>query len=127
MLFPLLQVREVQLNGFFMPPQTAGEQHSQKSAVTFALQSLTIGRLPEGFALFGCQPVSQAYTDFLDALHSPDTGGKVRAEKTAIGGLVCESANGTKAQIDSSRCELPGLQVRAIADDNGSAERQSRL
>ena len=94
-LFSLLQVGEVQLNGF-MPPQAAGEQHSQKGAVPFALQSLRIGRLPEGFALFGCQPVSQAHSQFLDALHSPDTGGKVGAQKTAIGGFVSEPSHGTR-------------------------------
>jgi hypothetical protein len=122
MLFPLLQMGEAQLHGF-VPPQAAGEQHSQKGAVPFALQSVRIGRLPKGFALFGCQPVSQAHSEFLDALHSPDTSGKIRAKKTAIGGFVCESAHGTKAQIHGSRCELPGLEVHAIADDNGSAER----
>jgi hypothetical protein len=36
MLFSLLQVGEIQLHDF-MPPQTAGDQHSQKGTVSFAL------------------------------------------------------------------------------------------
>jgi len=52
MLFSLLQVGEVQLYGF-MTPQTTGEQYSQKGTVPFALESLGIGTLPKGFALFG--------------------------------------------------------------------------
>jgi hypothetical protein len=51
MLFSLLKVREVQLHSV-MPPQTTGEQHSQKSPVTFALPSLGIGSSPKCFALF---------------------------------------------------------------------------
>jgi hypothetical protein len=51
-LFSLLKVGEVQINGF-VPPQAAGEQHRQEGSVTLALQSLSIGRLPETLALFG--------------------------------------------------------------------------
>ena len=51
-LFSLLQMREVQFDGF-MPPQAAGEQHRQKCAVTFALPSLDIRGLPQRLALFG--------------------------------------------------------------------------
>ena len=74
----------------FMPLQTASEQHSQKGKVPVALQSLGIGTLPDGFALFGRQPVSQSHSEFLDAFHSPDTGGEIRAKETAIGGIVSE-------------------------------------
>jgi hypothetical protein len=96
MLFSLLQVREVQLHGF-MPPQTAGKQHREKGMVPFALQPLGIGTLPEGFALFGRQPVSQSHSEFSDAFHSPDTGCQIRAKKTAIGGLVCQPPHGPEA------------------------------
>jgi len=48
----LLQMGEIQLNRF-MPPQATSEQYSQKSSVTFTLQSLGVGRLPKRFALFG--------------------------------------------------------------------------
>jgi len=95
-LFSLLQVGEVQLHGF-MTPQTAGEQHSQKGTVSFALQSLGIGTLPEGFALFGRQPVAQSHSEFLDALNSPNTGGEIRTQQTAIGGLVCQPPHGPEA------------------------------
>ena len=96
MLFSLLQVGEIQLHGF-MTPQTAGEQHSQKGAVPFALQSLGIGTLPEGLALLGRQPVSQSHSEFLDAFHSPDTGGEIRAKEAAIGGFVSEPRYGPEA------------------------------
>jgi hypothetical protein len=96
MLFSLLQVGEVQLHGF-MTPQTAGEQDSQKGTVPFALQSLGVRTLPEDFALFGRQPISQSHSGFLDALHSPDTGSEIRAKKTAIGGLVCQPSHGPEA------------------------------
>jgi len=122
MLFSLLQVREVQLHGF-MPPQTACEQHGQKGTIPFALESLGVGTLPKGFALFGRQPIPQSHSEFLDALHSPNTGGEISAKKTAIAGLVCQPPHGPEAQIDGSRCKLPRLQVHPIADDNGSAER----
>ena len=93
--FSLLQVGEGQLNGF-MAPQPASQQHSQKSAVPFALQSLRIGRLPEGFALFDRQPVAQTHSEFLNAFHSPNTGGEIGTEETAIGGFVGEPPNGSK-------------------------------
>jgi hypothetical protein len=96
MLFSLLQVGEVQFHGF-MPPQAAGEQNSQKGAVPFALQSLGIGTLPQDFALFGRQPISQSHSEFLDAPHSPDTGGEIRAKKAAICGLVCQPPHGPEA------------------------------
>ena len=96
MLFSLLQVGEIQLNSF-MTPQTAGEQHSQKGTVPLALQSLGIRTLPEDFALFGRQPISQSHSEFFDAFHSPNTGGEIRAKKTAIGGLVCQPPHRSEA------------------------------
>jgi hypothetical protein len=95
-LFSLLHVREVQLH-CFMPPQTAGEQYSQEGTVPFALQSLGIWTLPEGFALLCRQPVSQSHSEFFDAVHSPDTGGEIRAEETAIGGFVSEPSHRPEA------------------------------
>jgi hypothetical protein len=49
-LFSLLQMREVQLY-CFMPSQATGEQDSQKSAVPFALESLSIGASTRRFTL----------------------------------------------------------------------------
>ena len=80
---------EVQLNSF-MPPQATDEQYSQKSSVTFTLQSLGVGRLPKRFA------------EFLDALDAPDADGTVWTQKTAIGSFVREPPHGSAAQIDSS-------------------------
>ncbi len=77
-LFALLEVGEVQLNGF-MALHAAGGQHSQKRTVPLALHSLCIWTLPEYFTLFGRQPIpSQSHSGLLDALQPPDTGGKIR-------------------------------------------------
>jgi hypothetical protein len=43
-----------------------------------------------------CQPVSQSHSELLDAFHSPDTGGEIRAEETAIGGFVSQPPHGPK-------------------------------
>jgi hypothetical protein len=70
---------------------------------------------------------AQAHTEFLDTFHAPDTGGEISAQETAIGGCVCQPPHRTEAQIDDSRYKLPGFQVHTIPEDNGLAERKSRL
>ena len=80
-----------------MPPSSACEQEYQQSPVTFFSQSLVIGRLPKGMALFCRKPIPQAYTQLVDAFDPANTGSRVRAEQAAIRGFVRESAHRTEA------------------------------
>ena len=95
MLFSLLKVREVQLNGF-MPPQAAREQQCEQCSVTFSFQSLMIGGLPKCLALLRSQPIAEAHSQFLHPFDTANTSRQIGAEQTAVGGLVCQPAHGTE-------------------------------
>src|ERR1700676_5417629 len=58
MPFALLQVAEIQL-GELMLTKPAGQELCQQRPITFAFQSLAVGRLPKCLRLFGGQPVAE--------------------------------------------------------------------
>ena len=60
-------------------------------------------------------------------MHPTNTGSQIGAEKTAVGRFVGEPAHGAKTQVDSAGRELTGFEMRAIAQDDGSIEGQTRL
>jgi hypothetical protein len=64
---------------------------------------------------------------FFTPFDATNTGSQIGAEKTAVGGFVGEPAHGAEAQIDGSGGELPGLQMRAIAQDHDPVEGQARF
>src|SRR5215469_4462187 len=84
-----------------------------------------IGRRPKRMALLCRQPVPETHAQLLDALHSANASSQVGTEQTAIGSFVCQSAYGAKTQIDCARRELAGFEMRPIAQDDYSVERQA--
>ena len=53
--------------------------------------------------------------------------GHVRAEQTAVGRLIAEPPYCSKAEVDRSGCQFPGLKVDAVAKHHCPIERQSGL
>ena len=71
MFLALLNMAEVQVN-CFVAPYATGKQNGQKGSITFSLQALAIWSLPQPLRLFGSEPVSQPYADFLNTPNSSD-------------------------------------------------------
>src|SRR5262249_54373411 len=53
--------------------------------------------------------------------------GQVRAKESAVGSLVGEAPDCAQTEIDGARRQMPRLQVDAISEDDGLAEREPRL
>ena len=120
-VFPLLYVAEIRAHGP-VPPKAASEQDRQERPVTFALQKLTVGRVPEPLGLFWREPIPEPYADLLDTLPASHAGDEVGALETAVGSLVSEAAHGAEAEIGGARRQMPGFEVYAIPEDDGLAE-----
>lgn len=76
--FTLLNMAEIQIN-CCVAPYATGKQNSQKRSITFFLRALAIGSLPQRLRLFGGEPVSYPYTDFLNASNPADPCSQIRA------------------------------------------------
>lgn len=98
-LIPPLKVTNIN-RGQLRPSEATPQQDGNHRIVTLAAQASAIKYPQKRFPL-GCgKPVSDPDATFLCAFDSPDTGSKVRAQKSGIGGLIGEAANGGEAQID---------------------------
>jgi hypothetical protein len=82
-------------------PKPASEEHCHYRVVALAAQIPLPEYCQEPPALFGSQPVANPHSMFLNTLDPSDPGCEIWAQEPAIGGLVCKSANGRQAQIDS--------------------------
>ena len=77
--------------------------------------------------LLGGQPVAKPYSQFLDALDSPDPSSQVCAEKPAVRRVVSKTAHGSETKVDRTGSEIAGFQMHPVPKDNGFAKRQPRL
>src|ERR1035437_936489 len=118
----LLEVVDRQL-GHFVTPKPTSKQEGQECSVTFALEPRNVRSLPERGSLFGRQPIAQPDAQLLYALHAPDSGRQVGAEKAAVCGFVCQTANRPEAEIDRSGRQVSRLQMHSVPEDHGFAER----
>jgi hypothetical protein len=50
--------------------------------------------------LFGSQPVPQANAKFPNAFDPANASGKVSAQKSTVGGFVCETADSIELEVD---------------------------
>jgi hypothetical protein len=75
---PLLDVTEIQIDRF-VPPKSAGEQDCQECAITFALQLLRVGRIPEPLRLFRRQPIAEPDADLLHSFDASYASSEIRA------------------------------------------------
>ena len=73
------------------------------------------------------QPVPEPHAQLFHPFYPANASRQVGAEKTAVGRFICESAHSPKTQIDCAGCELPGFQMKAIAQDHCPVERQARF
>jgi hypothetical protein len=68
-VLPLLQVRDVQLNGL-VPPQTAGDKYGQQGHVSFTFHRLGIWSFKQCHSLIRQEPIPESNTDLLDTFHA---------------------------------------------------------
>jgi hypothetical protein len=108
MPFPLLEVTEGQ-PGEFVATKSARAQEGEQGPITFALDLLPVGCLPEFLPLLGAQPVAKPDAQLLDALDPPYSGGQVGAEQPAVCRLVRKTAQRSEAP------RISRLRGRAIA------------
>jgi hypothetical protein len=116
---PEIQIRQL------TPTKPASEQNGKDCTVSLALERIWIRRLPEAASSFRREPVSESHAQFLDALHTSDTGGQFGAKQASIGGLVSKTPNSSESPVDCSRRELPVLKVDSVPGDNSLVEGQS--
>ena len=108
-----------------MSSQSTREQQCKQRSVAYAFEALAIRCSPERLRLFRSQPVPEAYAQLSHAFNAADTGCQVGTKKTTIGCFTGETAHRTEAEVNRPRSELSGLQMRAIAQDDRSVQRQS--
>jgi hypothetical protein len=70
MLFALLEAFRGQL-GYLCPSETASQQNSNHSVVTFAAQAGLVKHVEETLALFRSQPVAYPHTMLFHSLNPP--------------------------------------------------------
>jgi hypothetical protein len=76
MLFSLLEAFQGQL-GYLCPSQTASQQNSNHSLVTFAAQAGLIKHGGETLTLFRSQPVADPHTMLFHSLNPPDSSRQI--------------------------------------------------
>ena len=110
MPFALLKVAHGQA-GELVPTESTGEKQGKQRSITFALDLLLTGCLPERLPLFGRQPVAEPNAQLFYALDTPYASRQVGSQEAAIGRLICEPADGPETKVDGSRSEIPVLDV----------------
>src|ERR1019366_4290033 len=110
MLLSLLQMLHRQVNQF-RPPQTATEQQCQHRKISLAPDRACSRNAEKRFSLSCGQPVSEPDSKFLGSLHSPNAGGKFRAEQTTISRFVCEATNRRQSHIDRGGRQVASFEL----------------
>ena len=104
-VLPPLKVRDIQFRRFF-PAQPASQEDSKQSSISFALERVRVGNMPERSCPVGGEPIAKANAEVLRAFHTADASSETRTEQTGIRGLVCEAPDGRKPAIDRARRKL---------------------
>jgi hypothetical protein len=58
---------------------------------------------------------------------SANVGCQIGTQETAIGRFVCKTSYCAKTEVDCTRCQLPGFEMRAIAHNDCPIESQARF
>jgi hypothetical protein len=103
--------------------QPATQQDPEQRSISFALECIRVGYLPEYFCLLCGKPVTQTSTEVFRPCDSSDTGGKVGAEQARISGFIGEASHGRESPIDRARRKLARFQVNSITGDDSLVER----
>ena len=104
-VLPPLKVRDIQFRRFF-PAQPASQEDSKQSSISFALERVRVGHMPERSCLVGGEPIAKANAEVLRAFHTADASSEIRTEQTGVRGLVCEAPDGRKPATDRVRRRL---------------------
>src|SRR5258708_1981239 len=64
--------------------QPASKQDRKDCSVSLALQRIRVRRLPQPASLFSSRPVSEPYTQSLDAFHTANAGGQLGTEQASV-------------------------------------------
>jgi hypothetical protein len=78
-------------------------------------------------ALFGGQPVSQAYAQVPYPFDAADAGREIGAQQATIGRLVCQTSYRAQTKIHSAGSQLAQLQETPVTHHNGPVESQTRF
>ena len=77
-ILPPLEMSNVEFCRLF-PPQPATQEEAEKSPVSFALESIRVGHLPERSCLVGSEPITQTNSEVLRPFDPPDTGSEIQS------------------------------------------------
>jgi hypothetical protein len=113
--------------GKFRSSQTTTKEHGQHRIVPFGTKRFAPCSPQYGRALILSEPIPRALAQLLYAFHPCNTGGKVRAKKTGIGGLMRQPAHGCEMLVDGVSCQGTRFHVDTITNYNNAIERQPRL
>ena len=82
-----LEVGYIKLCGFSAAQPTTQQDREYRS-ISFALERVAIGRLPQGPGLLGGKPVAEANAYVFGTLHATNSGSQFRAEQAGISSFV---------------------------------------
>ena len=122
MFLLLLQMPVIQISQL-TPSEPASEQDRKDRAVSLALQSLRVRRLPQQASFLRCEPVTEPHAELLDALYAADTGRQLWAEQDGVRRFVGEAPNSCERAVDRSYREVSVFEVNAVPGDHRLVER----
>ena len=94
MVFPLLDMFDSEPS-YLGSSEATAEENGDHGVVAFGTQALSAEGSEESLPLVSSQPIPDAHAMLLYALHPPDSGRKVGAQKPAVGSFVRQSPNGS--------------------------------
>ena len=109
------------------PAQSASCQHREHGAIPLAPQRTAIRDSKQALHLFGCQLVSNPYSNPEYPLHSSDSGGEFRTEKAGIGGFKRDTSDNSQAEIDGCGCILLLFEKDPVSQDHCTVKCEARF
>ncbi len=107
--------------------KATSEQHRHHSAIPLSAQRLLIEGAEETLALFGREPVAEAYAQPPHAFDAADAGGQFGAQQAGVGRLIGDTPNGSKSEVDGRWCEALLFEMDSVAEHYGPVESQPGL
>jgi len=124
MFLTLLKMREFRSASSCL---RAAKQDCENRPVSFAFESVGIGRLAKPTRFVRREPVSEPHADFPDTLHATDAGRELRTKYTGIRRLVRKPAHRGQPPVDRSGREATVLERNPETGHDDLVERQSGL
>jgi hypothetical protein len=74
--------------------------------------------MQERFGLFCGEPIAESDAHLFCSFDPTNTSRQLGAEESSVGCFVCETANGSQAQVDRGWGQVATLEFQSVSQDN---------